>query len=146
MLFSCQVIPNSLQPQGLQYARLPCPSPSPGVCPSSYPLNQWCYLAISSSVTLFSFCIQSFPASGSFPMSQLLASGGQSTGASALASVFPKIIQGWFLLSFTVWSPCCPRDSQESSPVSQFESINSLAFCLLYLSNSHIHTWQLERP
>ena len=70
LLFSCQVVSNSLRPHGLQHARLSCPSPSPQIFPSSCPLNQWCHPTISSSVTLF-FCLQSFPASGSFPMSQL---------------------------------------------------------------------------
>ena len=72
-LFSCQVVSKSLQPHGLQHARPTCPSPPPQICPSSCPLNQWCHLIVSSSVTLFSFCLQSFPASGSFPMSQLFA-------------------------------------------------------------------------
>ena len=76
--------------------RLPCPSLSPRVCSNSCPLGSWCYLTISSSATPFSSCLQSFPASGSFPMSQLFASGGQSTGASASASVLPMNIQGWF--------------------------------------------------
>ena len=79
----------------------PCLSLSPGVCPSSCPLNQWCYPIISSSAALFSFCLQSFPASGSFPMGQLFASGGQSVGASASASVLPVNIQGWFPLGLT---------------------------------------------
>ena len=77
---------DSLQPHGLQHARLLCPSLSAGVCSNSYPLSQWCYLTISSSATLFSFCLQFFPASGSFLMSRLFASGGQSIGASASAS------------------------------------------------------------
>ena len=91
-------MPDSLQPHGLQHARLPYPSLSPGVCSNSCPLSQWCSLSISSSVAPFSFCLQSFPASGSFPMSWLFASGGQSIGASALASVFPMNIQDWFPL------------------------------------------------
>ena len=89
-----------LRPRELQYARLPCPSPSHGVCSSSCPLSRWCHPTISSSVTPFSSCPQSFPASGSFLMSQLLASGGQgiSASASASASVFPMNIQSWFPL------------------------------------------------
>ena len=85
---------------------------------------------ISSSATLLSFCLQSFPAWRSFPMSQLFTSGGQRIGASA--SVLPVNIHGWFLLWLMVWSSCSPRDSQESSPAPQFESINSSALSLLY--------------
>ena len=91
----------TLWPHGLEHTRLPCPSLSPGVCSDSYPLSQWCYLTISSSVALFSFCLQSFPASGSFPMSRVFTSGGQSIGASASASVLPMNIQGWFPLGLT---------------------------------------------
>ena len=94
LLFSCQVVSDSLRPRGLQHTRPPCPSPSPRVCPSSCPFNQRYHPTISSSVILFSFRLQSFPASGSFPMSQLFASGSQSTGASASASVLPMSIQG----------------------------------------------------
>ena len=89
---------DSLWPRGLQHARSHCPSPSPGVCPSSCPLHQWCQLAISSSDALFSFCPQSFPAPGTFPMSWLFTSDDQNTGASVSASVLPTIIQGWFPL------------------------------------------------
>ena len=83
LLFSHPDMSNSLQPQGLQHSRPPCPSPSHRVWPSSYPLHQWCHPAISSSVALFSFCPQSFPASGTFPMSQLFVAGDQNTGTSA---------------------------------------------------------------
>ena len=86
----------------LQHTRLLCPSPPPGVCPSSCPLNQWCHPTISSSIALFwTFCLQSYPASGSFPRSQLFASDGQNIGASASAQVLPKSIQGRFLLRLT---------------------------------------------
>ena len=88
-------------PHGLQHTRLPCPSLSPGVCSNSCPLSRWCYLTISSSVPLFSFCLRSSPASASFPMSPLFTSGGQSIGASASASALPMNIQGWFPLGFT---------------------------------------------
>ena len=101
LLFSCQVMFDSLQPHGLQHARLPCPSLSPQACSNSYPLNQWYHPTISSSVAPFSSCPQSFPASGSFPVSKLFISGGQSIGASALASVLPMNIQGWFPLGLT---------------------------------------------
>ena len=125
----------SLRPHELQHARLPCSSLSPGVCSNSCPLSQLCHPAISSSVVPFSSCSQPFPASGeSFPMSQLFASGGQSIGASASASVLPVNSQGWFPLGWSgvisLWSPS--RDSQESSPTPQFKSINSSALSLLY--------------
>ena len=99
--FSRLVMSDSLQPQGLQYARLPYPSIYTRVYSNSCPLSQWCYLTISSSATLFSFRLQSFPASRSFPMSRLFASGGQSIGASASVSVLPMNIQGWLPLGFT---------------------------------------------
>ena len=127
---------------GLQHTRSPCPSPSPRICPSTYPLNRWCHPTISSSVTLFSFCLQSFQESGYFPMSWLFASGGQSIGASALESVFLKSTQCWLpLVDWLILLPCCPRDSQESSPAPHFFS----ALPSLW-SNSHIHTWLLEKP
>ena len=87
--FSRSVVSNSLWPHGLHHARLPCPSPTPGVCPNSYPLSWWCHPTISSSVVPFSSCLQSFPASGSFHMSQLFISGGLSIGVSASTSVLP---------------------------------------------------------
>ena len=121
-----------LQPHGLQHARLPCPSLSPGACSNSCPLSQWCHLTISSSVTPFFSCPQSFPGSGSFPMCQLFTSGGQSIEASASVSVLPVNIQGWSPLGL-VWSPCSSRDSQESSPRPQFDSISSSVLSLLYV-------------
>jgi len=98
---------NSSQPHGLQHAKLPCPSPSPGVCPSSCPLNRWCHLTVPSRVTPFFSWPQSFPASGSFPMSQLFSSGGQNIRTSASTSVFSVSIQGWLPLRLTV--PLIPR-------------------------------------
>ena len=92
---------NSLWPHGLQHARLPCPSPSPRACSNSCPLSQWGHPTISSSVIPFAACLPSFPASGSFPMSQFFSWGGQSIGASTSASVFPMNIQGWFPLGLT---------------------------------------------
>ena len=121
---------DSLWPHRLQHARLSCPSLSPGVCADLCPLSQWCHPAISSSVTLF-YCLQSFLASASFPLCWLFASGGQSIAASA--SVLPMNTQG-FLSDWLVWSPCCPRDSQESSPALQFYSINSLALQQFFYS------------
>ena len=99
--FSRSVVSNSLWPHGLQHTRLPCPSPTPRSRSNSCPSSRWCHPPISSSVLPFSFCLQSFPASGSFPMSQFFASGGQSIGVSASASVFPVNIQNWFLLRWT---------------------------------------------
>ena len=101
LLFSRSVVSNSLWPHGLQNPRLPCPSPTPGACLNSCPLCWWCHPTISSSVIPFSSCLQSFPASGSFAMSQFFASGGQSIGASASASVLPMTIQDWFPLRLT---------------------------------------------
>ena len=101
LLFSHSVVSDSLWPHGLQHTRLPCPLLSPGVCSNSCPLSWWCHPTISSSVTLFSSCPQSFPASGSFPMSPFFASGGQSIGASAAGSVLPMNIQDWFPLGLT---------------------------------------------
>ena len=132
VLFSHSVMSDSLWPHGLQHASLPCRSPFPEARSNSRPLSQWCHPTISSSAVPFSSCLQSFPASGSFLMSQFFASGGQSTGASASASVLLINIQDWFPLGLMVWSPCSPRDSQESSPTSQLKSINSSAFSLLY--------------
>ena len=99
--FSCSVMSNCLQPLALQYARLPRPSPTPGACSNSCPSNRWCNPTISSSVVPSSSCLQSFPASGTFPVSQLFASGGQSIGVSASASVRPMNIQNWFLLGLS---------------------------------------------
>ena len=106
--FSHSLVSDSLRPHELQHARPPCPSPTPGVCSDSCPLSQWCHPTISSSVVPFSSCPQSFSALGSFPMSQLFVSGGQSIGASASASVLPMNIQDWFPLGWTVWISCSP--------------------------------------
>ena len=101
--FSRSVLSNSLQPHGLQHARPPCPSPTPEVHSNSSPLSWWCHPTISSSVVPFSSHLQSFPASGSFRMSQLFQSGGQSTGISASTSVLPMNIQDWIPLGWTSW-------------------------------------------
>ena len=109
--FSHSVMSDSLQPHGLKHARLPCPSPTLRACSNSCPLSRWCHPTISSSVIPFFSCLQSFPASGSFQMSQLFPSGGQSIGVSASASVLPMNTQDWFPLGWTGWPPCSPRDS-----------------------------------
>ena len=136
--FSRTVVCDSLRLHGLKHTRLPCPSPSPGLCSNLCPLSRWCHSTISSSVTPFSSCLQSSPASGAFPMSQFFKSGGQSIGVSASASVLPINIQSWFPLGSTGLISLCPRDSQESFPGPQFKSINSSTgysalFFLIYL-------------
>ena len=130
--FSRSVMSDSLWPHELQHASLLYPSPTPGVYTNSCPSSCWCHPAISSSVFPFSSCPQSLPASGSFPMSQLFAWGGQSIGVSASVSVLPMNIQGGFPLGLTGWISLQSRDSQESSPTPQFNSISSLALSLLY--------------
>ena len=130
--FSCSVVSDSLWPRGLQQARPPCPSPTPRVYSSSCPLSRWCHPTVSSSVVPFSSCPQSFPASGSFPVSQLFTSGGQTIEVSASALFLPMNIQDWFPLRLLVGSPCSPRDSQESSPTPQFKSINSLVLSFFH--------------
>ena len=101
--FSRSVMSNSLWPHKLQHFRLPCPSPAPGACSNSCPLSWWCHPTTSSSIIPFSSCLQSFPASGSYPMSQFFTSGSQNIGVSASASVLPVNIQDWFPLGLTGW-------------------------------------------
>ena len=101
--FSRSVVSDSLRPHGMLQARLPCPSPTPGACSNSCPLSQWWHPTISSSILPFSFCLQPFPASRSFPMSPFFTSGGQNTGVSASASVLPMNIQDWFPLILAGW-------------------------------------------
>ena len=140
--FSHSVVSNSLQPHESQHTRPPCPSPIPGVHSDLCPTSQRCHPAISSSVIPFSSCPQSLPASESFPVSQLFSWGDQSTGVSALASFLPKKSQGWSPSEWTGWSPCSPRDSQESSPTPQFKSINSSVISLPHtptLTSIHDH-------
>ena len=142
--FSCSAVSDSLQPHGLQHVRLPCPSPTPGTCTNSRPSNRQLHPTISFSIILFSSCLQPFPASWSFPMSQFLASGGQSIGASASASVFPMNIQDWFPLGLTALISLQSKELSRvfSSTTVQkhqlFDAQSSL------WSNSHIHTWLLE--
>ena len=135
---------DSLQPHGLHQTSPPCPSPTPRVHSNSSPLSQRCHPAISSFVVPFSSCPQSFPESGSFPMSWLFPSGGQNIRAWASPSVPPMNIQGWFPVGLTWFSLLAVQETlQQFSPAPQFESINSLMLSLLY-SISHIHTWLLE--
>ena len=101
--FSHSVVSDSSKPYGPQHSRPPCPSPNPRVCSNSFPLSWWCHPTISSSVVPFSNCLQSLPASGSFQMSQLFASGGQRIGVSASTSILPMNIQDWSPLGWTDW-------------------------------------------
>ena len=132
LLFSHSVMADALWRHGQQHTRLPCPSLSSWNCSNSCPLSQWCHPTISSSVVPFSSCLQSFPASGSFPMTQLFASGGQRSGASASASVLPINIQGWFPLGLTGWVSLQSMGLSRVFPIPQFKSINSLTLSFLY--------------
>ena len=127
--FSHSVVSDSLRPHGPQHTRPPCPSPTPGVYSNSCPLSRWCHPTISSSVIPFSSRLQTFPASGPFPMTQFFTSGGQSTGVSASTSVLPMNIQDWFPLGRTGWISLL---SKRSSPTPQFKSINSSLLSFLY--------------
>ena len=128
LLFSRPVVFSSLRPHELPCARHPCPSPSPGVCPSSCSLCQWCCLAISSSDALFSLCPRSFPGSGTFPQSHLFTSNDQNTGASASASVLPVTIQGWSPLGLTVLISLL-----RSKVSTENRSLGGFCFCFLVL-------------
>ena len=142
--FRSSVMFDSLWPHESQHARPPCPLQTPGVYSNSCPSSWWCHPAISSSVVPFSSCSQSLPASGSFPMSQLFAWGGQSIGVSALASVLPMNTQDWSLLGWTGWI------SLQSKGLSRVFSNTTVQkhqfFCaqLSSQSNSYIHTWPQE--
>ena len=145
--FSHSVMSDSLRTHGLQHARPPCPSPTPRVYPNSCPLSWWCQPTISSSVILFSSCLQSFPPSGSFQMSQFWASGGQSTGVSASTSVHPVNIQGWFPLGLT--GLISLQSKEGLSKVFSITTIQKHQFFGTQppsWSNSHIYTWPLEKP
>ena len=131
--FSRSVVSDSLWPRGLQHTRPPCPSPTPEVYTNSSPWSWWYHPTISTSVVPFSSCLQSFPASGSFQMSQLFTSGGQSIGVSASTSVLPVSTQDWSPLGLTSLIPLQSKGlSQESSPAPQFKSIISLALSFHY--------------
>ena len=140
------VMSNSLQPHELQRTRPPCPSPTPRVYSNSCPLSWWCHPTISSSVVPFSSCPKSFPASGSFQMSQFFTSGGQSIRVSASASVLPMNIQDWFPLGGTSW---ISLQSKGLSRVFSNTTVQKYQFFGAQpssQSNSHIHTWPQEKP
>ena len=144
--FSHSVVSNFLWPHELQHARPPCPSPTPRVYSNSCPSSQWYHPAISSSVVPFSSCPQSLPASGSFPMSKLFAWGSQSTGVSASASVLPMNTQDQSPLGWTGW---ISLQSKGLSRVFSNTTVQKHKFFVAQLSsqsNSHIHTWPLEKP
>ena len=144
--FSRSVVSNSLQPHGLQHTRPPWPSPTPGVYPNSCPLSRWCHPTISSSVVPFSSCPQSFPASRSFQMSQLFASGGQNIGVSASTSVLPMNTEDWSPLGWTGWISLQSKGLSRvvSNPTVQNHQFFSAQLSLQF--NFHIHTWLLEKP
>ena len=144
--FSRSVVSDSLWPHESQHARPPCPSPTPGVHSNSCPSSQWYNPAISSSVIPFSSCPQSLPASGSFPMSQLFAWGGQNIGVSASASVLPMNTQDQSPLGWTGW---ISLQSKRLSGVFSNTTVQKHQFFGAQLSsqsNSHIHTWPQEKP
>ena len=144
--FSCSVVSDSLQPYGLQHARLPCPSPTPRACSNSCLSSQWCHPTISSSVVPFSSCPQSFPESGSFPVSQFFTSGGQSTGVSASGSVLPKNTQGWSPSEWTGWISLQSKGLSRVFSNTTVQKHQFFGAQLSSQSNSHIHTWLLEKP
>ena len=130
--FSRSVVSNSSRSHGLQHARSPCPSLTPGVYSNSCPLSQWCHPTISSSVVPFSFCLHLSLHKDLFKWVSSLHQVAKVLEFSASALVLPKNIQDWFSLGWRTGSPSCPRDSQESSPTPQFKSINSLVLSFLY--------------
>ena len=143
--FGWSVMSSSLRPHVLQHTWLPCPSPTPGTYSNSFPSSWWCHPIISSSVVPFSSCFQSFPESGSFQMSQFFTSGGQSIGASASSSIFPMNIQYWFPLGLTAW---ISLQSKGHSRVFSNPTVENYKFRaqLSLWSNSHTHSWLLEKP
>ena len=144
--FSHSVVSNSLRPHESQHTRPPCPSPTPGVYPNSCPLNWWCHPTISSLVIPFSSCPQSFPASGSFQMSQLFSSGGWSIGVSASTSVLPRNTQNWSLLGQTDWISLQSKGLSRIFFNTTVQKHQFFGVQLSLQSNSHTHTWLLEKP
>ena len=138
--FSRSVMSDSLRSHESQHARPPCPSPTPGVHSNSRASSRWCHPSISSSVIPFSSCPQSLPASESFPMSQLFAWGGPSTGVSALASFLPKKSQGWSLSEWTGWSSLQSKGLSRVFSNTIVQKHQFFGSQLSSQSNSHIHT------
>ena len=146
VLFSHSVVSNSWCPHGLQQARLPCPSPTPGACSNSCPLSQWCRPTISTSVIPFSSCLQSLPVSGSFPMSQFFTSVGRRIGVSASASDLPMYIQDWFPLGWTGWISWLSKGLSRVFSNTRVQKHQFFGAQLSLYSITHIHTWLLEKP
>ena len=146
LLFSSSVMFNFFPLRRLKHTRLPCLSLSSGLCSKSYLLSQWCHPTISSSVTHFSSCLQSFPASGSFLMSQLFASGDQSTGASASASVLSMNIQGWFPLGLTGLISLQSKGLSRVFSTAIVQKYQFFGAQPSLWSTCHIHTWLLQKP
>ena len=144
--FSLSVVSDFSRPYELQQATPPCPSPTPGVHSNSHPSSQWCHPAISSSVVPFPTCPQSFPASGSFPMSQLFAWGSQSIGVSPLASFLPKNTQGWSPWGWTGWISLPSKGLSRVFSNTTVQKHQFFSTQLSSQSNSHIHTWPQEKP
>ena len=144
--FSRSVASDSLRPHELQHSRPPCPLPTPSVHSNSRPSSRYCHPAISSSVVLFSSCPQSLPVSESFPMSQLFTWGGHSTGVSALASFLPKKSQGWSPLEWTGWNFLQSKGLSRVFSNTTVQKHQCFGAQLSSQSNSHIHTWPLEKP
>ena len=142
--FSHSVVFNSLRSHESQHTRPPCPSPPPGVHSDSCPSSRWCHPAISSSVIPFSSCPQSLPASGSFPMSQLFAWGSQRIGVSA--SVLPMNTQDWSPLGWTGWTSLQSKGLSRVFSNTTVQKYQFFSAQLSSQSNSHIHTWPLEKP
>ena len=144
--FSRSFVSNSLQPHGLQHVRLPCPSTTPRAYSNSCPSSQWCHSTISSSVVPFSSGPPSFPASGSFPVGRFFTSGGQSIGVSASASALPMNIQDWFPLGWTGWISLLSKGLSRALSNTTVQKHQFFHAQLSLQSNSHIHTWPLEKP
>ena len=144
--FSHSIVSNSFRPHESQHARTPCPLPIPGVYSNSCPSSRWCHPAISSSVVPFSSCPQSLPASGSFPMTQLFAWGDQSIGVSPSASVPPMNIQDWCPLGWTGWISLQSKGLSRVFSTTTVQKHQFFGTQLSSQSNSHIHTWPLEKP
>ena len=144
--FSHSVMSDSLRLHGLQHSGPPCPSPTPGVYSNSCSLSRWCHPTISSSIIPFSSRPQSFPASGSFQMSQFFTSSGQSIGGSASASVLPMNIQDWFPLGFTDLVSLLSKGFSRVFSNTTVQKDQFFGTQLSLWSNSHIHTWLLEKP